>query len=266
MAWGLNKINMHLIVRSRNKSCAELRKLEIPRRCIYRMGSATPTYMITKRHDYIEINKPEACARSNDKREMKKRFTRSNIPCAEWFMVKKGDRDLEKINHYLNKWETLIAKKYNSSKGDGIYLIKSIDDAKQIAENDNIEKYIFERYYTYKREYRIHVTKNGYFHASRKMLKEDAKERWHRHGMNSVYIKEDNPMFDKPKSWDKIITACVNALKCMELDIAAFDVKVQGNEWDDPKFIVLESNSAPALGVETIEKYKNQILKLIENA
>ena len=129
-----------------------------------------------------------------------------------------------------------------------------------------IEDYIFERFYTYTREYRLHVIKEGCFYTCRKMLKQDAEVRWHRHENNSVWILEDNELFDRPKSWNKIVTECVNALKALNLDVCAFDIKVQSNNHDDPKFIILESNSAPALGEVGIEKYKTQILKLIENA
>ena len=47
----------------------------------------------------------------------------------------------------------------------------------------------------------------------------------------------------------------------MQLDIAAFDIKCTR----DGRFILLESNSAPALGEQGIEKYKNELKKIIND-
>lgn len=258
-------------VRSRNYSCAPLKELAFPIKVIFRMGSITPTNLITKRKKVLEINTVKGCALSSDKIAMKKRFTRSNIETAPWFTVKAGDRDGERVAHYLKKWPKIIAKHKHSSKGNGIFLITSMEDfkdfreglAKQPAYLRNIEDYVFERYYTYTKEYRLHVTKNGCFHASRKMLVADAQDRWHRHAENSIFVREDNEMFAKPKSWDDIVQACVNALKALELDVASFDVKVQNDTNEYPKFIILESNTASALGEETAEKYKNILNTLV---
>ena len=68
-------------------------------------------------------------------------------------------------------------------------------------------------------------------------------------------------MFDKPTNWDEIVADCIKALKHMQLDIAAFDVKCTR----DGRFILLESNSAPALGKQGIEKYKNELKKIIND-
>lgn len=68
-------------------------------------------------------------------------------------------------------------------------------------------------------------------------------------------------MFDKPTNWDEIVADCIKALKYMQLDIAAFDVKCTR----DGRFILLESNSAPALGEQGIEKYKNELKKIIND-
>lgn len=264
---------LHLIVRSRNKSCVALRELIVPKRAIFRLGSTTPTEVILqqnhknpKRTTYIEINTADACKISGNKLLMKQRFTRAHIPTAEWFAESALDKEHKKLYHYLKEWGTIIAKRYNSSGGKGIYLIKSEEDAEKFLNElpDSITNYIFEKYYTYSREYRIHVTKDGYFHASRKMLKADAEVRWHRHLENTVWVKEENPAFNKPANWDEIVEACVSALKAVGLDIGAMDVKIQDSKHENPKFIILESNSAPALGEETIEKYKQKLTTLIE--
>lgn len=267
-----------LRVRSRNKTCAPLRELVFPKRVIYRMGSVTPTDKITKRQDYLELNTAEACMISGNKILMKERFSHGKISTAPWFMVKYGDIHMKdgkyfssRVNSALLKWKQIIVKRYNSSGGKGIYLIAKPEDFDTFFRDPNgcnenknqINKYIFEKYYTYSREYRIHVTKEGYFLADRKMLLDDAQERWHRHENNSIWIGEQNELFDKPTNWDDIVASCVKALKSIGLDIAAFDVKVQNNKHEDPKWIIMESNSAPGLGENSIEIYKNLLTYII---
>ena len=266
----------HLRVRSRNKTCAPLRQLIFNKRVIYRMGSVTPTEAITKRKDYLEINTAEACKISGNKILMKERFTHAKLPTAAWFMVKPGDvfhkGDIyfsAKVNSALSKWKKIIVKRYNSSGGKGLYLIENEEDFnnffKDGCDNNvrNIKNFIFERYHNYSREYRIHVTKDGCFLAMRKMLKEDAEVRWHRHEDNCVWILQDNPLFDQPTNWEDIVRSCVNAMKSVGLDIAAFDVKVQTSKYENPKWIILESNSAPGLGENSLEIYKQLLTKII---
>ena len=55
----------------------------------------------------------------------------------------------------------------------------------------------------------------------------------------------------------------IKALKALHLDVAAFDVKVQTNTQETPKYIILESNSAPALGEYGLEKYKTMLTTYI---
>lgn len=269
----LYKLNnmWHLKVRSRNLSCAPLRLIETPFRVIYRMGSETPTNKIFKKKiprgaKVLEINSPEACHISGDKILMKRRFEKGRVRTAKWFTISLGDHNDERIQHYLNKWDVIIAKYKHSSKGKGIYRIANYDEFLKFKDsirnlNQSIDNFIFERYYSYTREYRIHVTKDGYFYASRKVLKNDAKDRWHRHADNSVFLNEDNPDFNKPANWNTIVDDCVHALKSLGLDIAAFDVKVA----KDGKYIILESNSAPALGEFGIQKYTEVLNKIIHN-
>lgn len=259
----------HLRVRSRNYSNAELKNIEVPVTTIYRMGSTTPTHEITKRKKYIEINTAEACAISASKIEMKKRFVHGKIRTPKFFMCNCKISFIDKCKHYLNKWNNgIIAKRYNSSKGNGLFLIKTIDDAHAFIrnkDNNEIKKWIFERYSTYTREYRLHVTKNGCFYACRKMLRNEADVRWHRHDNNSVWITENNEKFDKPANWNLIVDECIKALKSIGLDIAAFDIKVQRSHGNEPKYLILECNSAPGLGQIGLEKYKEELSKLIKN-
>jgi glutathione synthase/RimK-type ligase-like ATP-grasp enzyme len=80
---------------------------------------------------------------------------------------------------------------------------------------------------------------------------------------------ETNPNFDKPVNWDTIVADCVKALAAVGLDVAAFDVRVQstkngkGQNRPDPKYIILESNSAPSFGTITTQKYLGVLPQLI---
>lgn len=263
------KKEKHLIVRSRNTTCAPLKELVVPRTTILRLGSATPTEKITKRPNPKEINTAQACIISGDKILMKEAFTNHNIPTAEWVSYNEGAGvTLPKVVDLFNTFDgKVIVKHKHSSKGEGIYYFTDSNELflwmrKRMIEGQ-LHNYVFEKYYTYTREYRIHVTKQGCFYTCRKMLKKDAEVRWHRHNVNSVWIVEDSPLFDKPTNWDTIVSSCVDALNAVGLDIAAFDVKVQSSKHKEPKYIILESNSAPSLGEKGIEKYKEILTKLI---
>lgn len=269
-----------LVLRSNNKSCAPLRELRFDKKVLYRMGSTTPEEEILKNHKHkffnLVINTIEGCKISSDKRLMKKCFKENNIKTSEYFAPFTDDKivdmfkiqqDIIIIKDLFEKWNNkMIIKKYNSSKGNNIYYIDTKEKLEEFLKEQkyHLFDFVFEKYYTYSKEYRLHVTKNGCFYTCRKMLKNDAEVRWHRHENNSVWILEDNPLFDKPKSWDKIVEECKKVLKVMKLDIAAFDVKVQTNDKKDPDFIILESNTAPALGEIGIEKYKKELSCLVQ--
>lgn len=247
----------HLIVRSRNTSCRRLRELVVPVRTIYRMGSTTP---IRRGIPYIEINTIDGCRVSSNKQDMKLAFDVAGIHTAEWFVCRDKRTGADLVKRKLLVWRTpIIAKRINSSRGRGIYLIQSERDFMSMP--NDVQNYVFERYYSYAKEYRLHVSKFGCFYTSRKMLRSEATVRWHRHSENSVFFNEDNPQFDKPHTWDVIVRDCQKAMQVMGLDIAAFDVKVSHSG----DFIIMESNSAPALGDAGIERYKSELKRIIQD-
>lgn len=263
-----------LKIRSRNKSCAELKNIDTGnKRVLYRMGSTTPTEVVSKYPIDIEINTAEACKVSGDKLLMKQAFDEWNtnnpnnpIPHAEWVQIigAHNKQSLEDLKKILAEWGKIIIKHVHSSKGNGIYFIQSNEELEDWYNNHlDINRYIFERYYTYSKEYRLHVTNDGCFYTCRKMLKNDAEVRWHRHENNSVWILEENPLFCRPNNWNIIVAACINAKNAVGLDIAAIDVKVQSK--NNPSFIILETNSAPALGEVGVNKYK-ELLNLYIHA
>jgi len=258
---------MKLQIRSRNYSAKPLKNLiDCDVRTVLRMGSTTPTEKIFPKGVKLgkpirEINTAEACAKSGDKIIMKGWFDYHKIKSAEWSPLY--------FNNAEFNWDIFpaIIKHKNSSKGNGIFYIENQEKLSEFVANHNVGNYIIEKYYNCTKEYRLHVTKDGCFYTCRKMLKNDAEVRWHRHDMNSVWILEDNDLFEKPKNWDKIVEECVKAMQAVGLDICSCDVKVQTekNKKDDfePYFIILETNSASSLGDITLEKYIEQLKKMV---
>lgn len=261
------RLNRFLKVRSRNITNKPLKDIEVPITSIYRAGSTTPTSEITKRREFIEINTAESCRISGSKIEMKKRFVHAKVRTPRFFMCKGMESCWSRCKYYLSKWDTgIIAKRYNSSKGNGLFRItdeNSLNDFLNGKNDLEIKKWIFERFSTYTKEYRLHITKDGCFYACRKMLKNDAEVRWHRHDENSVWITEENELFHKPSTWNAIVEDCVKALKSVGLDIAAFDIKVQSDNVREPKHLILECNSAPGLGEIGLNKYREKLTELI---
>lgn len=248
----------YLKIRSKNHTANGLRRvIRSAHRAVLRLGSTTPLEEIFPNvrnlADIIEINSVEACKISGNKTLMKQAFDAAGVITAEWGPV---SEDWDKF--------PAIIKHNHSSKGNGIYYIENAEALREWLSSHNRENHIIERYYTYNREYRLHVTADGYFYTCRKMLKHDATERWHRHDSNSVWIVEENPQFDRPTNWDVIVEECVKALRAVGLDMAAIDIKVQSaKEGKDPKFIILETNSAPSLGERTTEEYINKLNQMI---
>ena len=248
-----------LKVRSKNHSCAPLREALVRRPTILRLGSTTPTNQITKRRDCLELNTPEACRLSGNKILMKKVFVDAGVKTAEYFTLKRGFKPSD-VKEYFNRFGTIIAKHKHSSKGNGIFLLENYDDFKNMIRDNNYTDFVFEKYYNYNKEYRLHVTDHC-FYTCRKMLKRDAEDRWHRHDSNSVWILEENPSFDKPENWDDIVNDCIRAKNALGLDICSFDVKCETKK-ARPDWIILESNSASALGEIGVQKYKDEIYRL----
>ena len=261
---------MYLKIRTKNHTAQPLKNLiRVNTRTVFRLGSLTPTEEIFPRgvalnKPIIEINTAEACHNSGDKRLMKQLFTEFGVKTAEWIDLNVAVYDQE------NKWNYFpsIIKHFNSCKGQGIYLIENQNDLDEfVANNRNLSNYVIERYMNFSKEYRLHVTKDGCFYTCRKMLKEDAEERWHRHDMNSVWIMEENPLFEKPSNWDLIVEESVKAMKSLGLDICSVDMKVQSEKNQDrggnPEFIILECNSASSMGPVTLIKYEEQLRKML---
>lgn len=253
---------MFVQIRSKNDTASSLRGQVVTRkRCVLRLGSNTPTEQIfpegvRRGKEIVEINTVQACHNSGNKITMKQMFDAAGVVSAEWSQLNAND---------IPQWEHFpaIIKHKNSSKGNGIFYIENVEalDTFIVNHHNNLADYIIEKFYNYVKEYRLHVTTDGCFYTCRKMLRDDATERWHRHDSNSVWILEENELFDKPSNWDVIVAECVKAMESVGLDISAIDIKVSKHA--EPKFIILETNSAPSLGEVTTLKYIDKLKAIV---
>jgi carbamoylphosphate synthase large subunit len=263
--------NRYLRVFSRHPSHNAIRNtIKLPFLAALRLGSTTELSSMYQ----VVINSIEAIKNSSSKLLMKQCFTNNNVKTAEWFRA---------ISSYQVVGETLVcsnpnvtltfpivAKSHFGSRGTGNTLIKSAGEFSKWIANKQLNHYIFEQYYNYVREYRLHIDSEDYFYACRKMLKQDAptEDRWHRHDSNCVWIMENNENFDKPVNWSEIVKHSIMALNSVGLDVGAVDVRVQSsldgknNKRTNPDFIIIEINSAPSFGSVTAEKYTERLYQI----
>ena len=254
-------------LRTKNHSASELRaelsKIRTRRPVVVRLGSRTPiTEIFPKSHgSAIEINSIEGITNSRDKVLMKRIFDQAEVRSAAWQQMSP-----------VMIWDVFpaIIKHKGSHGGDGIFLINNPEELNSWKESHpRLNQYIIEEYKNFTKEYRLHVDANGCFYTCRKMLKSDATDRWHRHDSNSVWMVEENPLFERPSNWDSIVAECVKALNAVGLTIGACDVKVQTEKGKrsgvTPDFIIMEINSAPSMGQITTQKYVEKISQLVSD-
>lgn len=253
------------MIRSRHGSHGPLRtKIQkLPFRSVVRLGSTTDVPdSVTNGGRRIECNTIQAVRNSASKRLMKERFKAENVKTADWWT--EGD-----LTAWAKERYPIVAKHIHGSRGTGNYLLHDSKELDAWIKGKTIDHYIFERFYNYVKEYRLHVTNDGCFYTCRKMLKEDTpkENRWYRNDSNSVWMVEENPLFDKPNNWKEIEAECVKALNAVGLDVCACDVKVQSSKErkKDPEFIILETNSAPSFAEITLEKYLNKIPQILNS-
>jgi hypothetical protein len=265
----------HNVLRPSNKALPLL-----PFRSVIRFGSSTEySDTVIRGGKRVELNTVGAIKISSNKLLMKESFLRDEVKTAQWFIFQDGDEFtfLDKTsNETINATEMpfpIIAKAHYGSRNNGNTKLDNYEAFIDWKVGKNMNKYLFEKYYSYNREYRLHVSESGCFYTCRKMLRSDAPEevRWYRNDDHCVWILEDNESFDKPSNWDEIVTECVKALKAVGLDFGAIDLRVQsatkknGTVRENPEFIVVEINSAPSFGELTAAKYIEVLPELLTN-
>lgn len=249
------------------------------------MGSITEVAdTVSLGGNIIEINTIAAVKNSANKLMMKQCFQKAKVNTAEWFIRTPEGKFFRQEAIGKQKEVAInalpypiIAKGHYGSRGTANYKLESPEDLNAFIEKrgQHIGNYIFEKYYSFTREYRLHITADGCFYTCRKMLKRDAPKEtsWQRHDDNCVWYVETNEKFDKPVNWDTIIEHCKKALIAVGLDVASFDVRVQSAMKDgaprkNPEFIIIECNSASSFGQNPAEsivakKYLEELPKII---
>jgi carbamoylphosphate synthase large subunit len=271
-------------IKSRHPSHNVLRgELKLmPFRSYIRFGSSTPSSS-----NVVEINTVSAIKNSANKLLMKDCFGKNRVLTAEWFTYfnqtvgsdgygnyfynmkyayQQSLDDPEATPIHLNDFPyPIVAKHIYGSRGRGNTLINNAEEFVAWRVDRNLHNYVYEKFHNYNREYRLHVTKDGCFYACRKMLKNGVTEnnRWFRNDSNSVWILEENELFNKPSNWDEIEEHSVKALLGVGLDIGACDVKVSSK--DSSNFIIIEINSAPSFGDVTLVKYKDMLNSILNS-
>lgn len=262
---------------SRHPSHSNLRS-ELPLfrfRSVIRLGSTTSGAIFKPQ---VEINSIQGVINSANKFLMKQCFNQANIKTADWYTFNSANSEIMFLDRKLNASVSIndlpypiLSKHIHGSRGTGNVKHNTPEELKAWMVDKDLSNYIFEKFYTYFREYRLHVTENGCFYTCRKMLKNDTPEnkRFQRHDDNCVWILQDNEKFDEPINFNDIIQDCVKALKQLGLDIGAFDVKVQsatnskGQRRKSCEYIIIESCSAPSFGTLTHKHYLQQLTNLI---
>lgn len=220
-----------------------------PFKSVIRLGSTTEMYdTVAHGGKRIEINTVDAIKISSNKKLMKQAFIQADVCTAD--MWTDGA-----LNDWANENFPIVAKHIYGSRGEGNTLLHNMEQLNKWLNNKNLSNYIFEKFYNYALEYRLHVTEDGCFYTCRKALKSDTaeEESWYRNDFNCVWLLESNPQFNKPNSWNDIVEDCVKALKHIKADILSFDVRVQsatkgnGKPREYQEYILLECNSASSL-------------------
>jgi hypothetical protein len=97
----------------------------------------------------------------------------------------------------------------------------------------------------------------------RKLRREGSDDRWFFNSSNCNWVNPQHALFDRPTNWNDVVRSSIDAMKAVGLDIGAVDVRIQSSSQKTPAYIVCEVNSAPALGDQGIEAYKNTIIKIL---
>ena len=264
------KKTKYVKIRSKHPSHNELRK-SIPaiKPVVLRLGSTTEMPA-----GFVEINHKDVARISGNKKKMKQAFNEAGVKTANWLdpTTCTAASGTTVFQECMRLGLPIVAKQLFGAQGKGNTLIRTEEELNTFLQGKTMSNYIFEKFYNYLLEFRLHVTSDGCFYACRKAMKADTppEERWRFHSDTSIFFLEENDRFFKPNSWDDIIEDCVAVVNEINADVLAFDVKVQsatdknGNVRDYQEYILIEMNSAPSLLEIGIEKYKQEIPKIIE--
>lgn len=249
-------------IRTKNYSANPLRgTIYTSESGIVRLGSVTTLRQAyPKKKDLsniVEINSVDAVQNSRDKFAMKKCFDKAKIKHALYF--------LDPNNVPTDDFIPIVAKRRFGYKGKGMKLILTLEEWEDFISAEDAKDCLFEKYYNYAREYRLHICDSKVFLVWRKLRKKNAKNRWYFNDSNCNWVSEQHKLFNKPSNWKTICEESIKAMDSVGLDLGAVDVRVQSDKHENPLFIICEVNSAPSLGKIGVEEYKQQITNFINN-
>ena len=276
-------------VRTKNHSAEDLRSKNggignFPVRSVVRLGSRTPTnecFPISYgKKPIIEVNTVEAVENSRDKLRMKACFAEAEVPQADWWVLRGNNtaqmRDINPKHTYGDNPENsiimpdnlpypILAKRICGFKGKGMIKLDNQGQLEEFIKSSNLNGYYFERYFSGSAEFRLHVTSEGCFMVWRKLRKSNTPEdkRWYFNSDHCNWVNEEHESFNKPSNWEEMVAQSINALEAVGLDIGSVDLRCQSPKKDNPKFIIVEINSAPALQSIGIEKYRTVLSDII---
>jgi D-alanine-D-alanine ligase-like ATP-grasp enzyme len=254
-------------IRTKNTTANPLRKaILVPFLAVARLGSRTPTSEVFPRaiSRVRECNTVAGVENSRDKIRMKRCFTERNVTQAIMYHGSFQNIDTIKAHFGITSAEyQLVGKAICGFQGKGMVLINNDTELREFCRTHTPQNFFIELFYNYGREYRLHATQSEVFLTWRKLRSKDATERWFFNSHNCNWVGEGNQLFNKPANWDQLCMEAVNAVTAVGLDIGAVDIRVSSQ--DTRQFIVCEVNSAPALGEDGIEAYREQIRKILIN-
>lgn len=242
--------NPRIKLLSRHPTHRAIRHLlpRFPYPVVVRLGSLTEVPDVK-----VQLNSTLGVRNSSDKLLMKQCFDSQQVKTAKWWT---GDKvkEMTPAQRVKELKFPLIAKARMGSRGTGVYKLPDLAALDKFLTDKGAERYIFEKYQPYTYEYRMHVWEDGCFYACRKARKRGLPEdqKWKFNYEHTVWLREDNPNFNKPACWDAMDAECRKAVAACGLTFGGCDVKVNK---DGTKFFILEINSAPSFGDLTSQKY-----------
>jgi len=196
---------------------------------------------------------------------MKRCFENLHVPQARWYEGPLGERNVSVIKSHFGISKTeeyqLVGKAICGFQGKGMVLISNDVELATFCKTHTSDNFFIELFYNYGREYRLHATRNEVFLSWRKLRKDEAEERWFFNSHNCNWVGEDHELFNKPSNWSDLCRFACKAVESVGLDIGAVDLRVSSK--DPSQFIILECNSAPALGEVGVDIYREQIKKVL---
>jgi glutathione synthase/RimK-type ligase-like ATP-grasp enzyme len=264
-------------IRTKNFTSAPLRGEigRFPVRSIVRLGSRTPNSKAFPKAlsgaKIIEINTVQSVENSRSKLLMKACFKAADVPQSRWFtyaQVANGSSFHEQganmdVVTIENLPYPMLAKRICGFKGHGMAKLDDVAQMREWLRNNSVVGYYFEQFMNYAREYRLHCTQDKCFMVWRKLRKADADNRWFFNSSNCNWVGENHNLFDRPSNFDAIVVDCIKAIKAVGLEVGSFDVRIQSSTQRNPAYILVEVNSAPSLGEQGVEIYKEVIKDLI---